>query len=234
MPDAEADYTIDWDDAPAAPLPPPRAAGKARATREVIPRYEPDDHDEDGTGPDIPAKTDRDLAVIQGAAARRASRDAGASQDEVKSGTVTDPGDQVELLGKSFRIADRIGLMPLLKFSSAADVDTSDPRALSAMYSLLRDCIYAGEPGCGECEDCEAGNDRSCASYARGDWGAFEEHAMITKADAEDLLDVVSKVLEIVSGRPQQPRSGSSAGPRRTRRASTGRSSGKAGRASRR
>jgi hypothetical protein len=233
MPDAEADYTIDWDDAPAAPLPPPRAAARARATREVIPRYEPDDRDEDGTGPDLPAKTDRDLAVIQGTAARQANRDA--SQDEVKAGVVADAGDQVELLGKSFRIADRIGLMPLLKFSSAADVDTSDPRAMSAMYSLLRDCIYAGEPGCGECADCEAGNDRSCASYVRGDWNAFEEHAMITKADAEALLDVVAKVLELVSGRPTPPPAGSSPGQRRTRRASTGSSSRTArGRGSRR
>lgn len=223
MPDAEADYTIDWNDAPAAPLPPARAAARARAPREVIPRYEPDDRDEDGTGPDIPAKTDRDLAVIQGTAARQANQDSG--QDEVKDGTVTEAGDQVELLGKSFRVADRIGLMPLLKFSSAADVDTNDPRAMSAMYSLLRDCIYAGEPGCGECEVCEAGNDRSCKSYARGDWNDFEEHAMVTKADAEDLLDVVSKVLELVSGRPTQPRGGSSTGRRSTRRVSTGNSS---------
>ena len=201
MPDAEADYEIDWDDnvpvAPARPPVPVRAA--------------------------IPVRADRDLAEVQASAAAK----------DIKDGVVA-TGDTVELLGEKFRIADRIGLMPLLKFASASDVDVQDPRALSAMYALLRDCIYAGTPACGECETCEAGNDSACKSYDRGDWGRFEEHAMITKADADDLMEVVQKVLEIVSGRPTPPRSGSSAGVRRTQRASTGSKSGGRGRASRR
>jgi hypothetical protein len=131
-------------------------------------------------------------------------------------------------------VADKIGLMPLLKFASAADMEVSDPRALAAMYTMLRDCIYAGSPGCGECADCEAGSDTSCKSYERGDWGAFEEHAMVTKADADDLFKVVSEVLEIVTGRPQEPRAGSSPGQRTTRRGSTGRGSGTSRKGSRR
>lgn len=218
MPDPEADYTIDWDDAPEPPV----------ARRPAPEPWSPGEDEDDG--PAIPATADRELAVIQGAAARKAS-----AQDQGKEGkVVASSWSRVTLHGKEFRIAERVGLMPLLKFASSSDVDTADPRALSAMYALLRDCIYEGTPGCGECEQCEADNERACKSYDRGDWGEFEEHAMITKADAEDLLDVVSKVLEIVSGRPQQPRSGSSAGSRQTRRASTARSSGKGGRASRR
>lgn len=232
MPDLEADYTIDWDDAPVAPAAP--VALRARAVTPAPQPWNGPDDDDDGTGPDIPAKTDRELAAVQAQAARKAAREAGASEEgQPKSGMVSS-WSRVTLLGKEFRVAERIGLMPLLKFASSADVDTTDPRALAAMYALLRDCIYEGTPGCGECEQCEADDERGCKSYDRGDWPAFEEHAMITKADAEDLLDVVSRVLEIVSGRPQPPRSGSSAGPRQTQRASTGRSSGKAGRASRR
>ena len=60
----------------------------------------------------------------------------------------------VELKGKSFRIADKIGAMPLLRFSTFANMNIQDPRALSAMYTLLRDVIYQGEPACGECETC--------------------------------------------------------------------------------
>lgn len=217
MPAPEADYTIDWDDTPAA------AAPRRPAT---VP--EPWDGPEEAPAPRIAPRADRELAAVQAAAARQASPPA----DEAKEGTVA--LNRVTLLGRDFRIASRVGLMPLLKFASSADVDTTDPRALAAMYALLRDCIYEGTPACGECSECEAGNDTSCKSYDRGDWSAFEEHAMLSKADAEDLLDVVSKVLEIVSGRPPQPRSGSSAGPRPTQRASTGRSSGRAGRASRR
>lgn len=229
MPDPEADYTIDIDW---------REAGlsddddriPARQRRAPEPWNGPDGEDDDR--PAISPRADRELAAVQGAAARRASKEAGV-EDAPKEGTVAS-GNRITFLDKEFRIAERVGLMPLLKFASSADVDTTDPRALSAMYALLRDCIYEGRPPCGECAECEADNDGACKFYDRGDWGAFEEHAMITKADADDLLDVVTKVLELVSGRPQQPRSGSSAGPRRTQRASTGRSSGKGGKASRR
>lgn len=215
MPDPEADYEIEWDDDIPEKLPalaPPPA-----------PAF---------TAPAITPQADRDLAVVQANSARAASAEAG--DPDAKSGQVVDTGDRVELLGKSFRIADRTGLMPLLKFASAAEIEIQDPRGLAAMYTLLRDCIYAGTPACGECSDCEAGNDTSCKSYEKGDWGEFEEHAMITKADAEDLMEVVSKVLEIVSGRPTQPRASSSPGRRATRGGSTASSSARGRRGSRR
>lgn len=233
MPDPEADYTIDidWSEADALddrPAPRPVTAWEGDED-DAIGQRSPGDDD-----PRIPAKVDRDLAIVQ-ARAVRAQSAADDPEGQVKSGTITEATDRITFMDREFRIAERVGLMPLLKFSSASDVDTSDPRALSAMYALLRDCIYAGAPACGECADCDAGNDTSCKSYDRGDWGAFEEHAMLTKAGAEDLLDVVSEVLEIVSGRPTPPRPGSSAGQRQTQRASTARSSrGARGRGSRR
>lgn len=233
MPDPEADYTIDidWREAEAID---DRLPSRARTAPRPAPVPWNGDDDEDDDGPAIAPKADRELAAVQLAGAKAANRAAGVKEEAPKEGTVTEAGNRITFLGKDFRIAERVGLMPLLKFASSADVDTSDPRALSAMYALLRDCIYEGTPACGECAECEADNDGACKFYDRGDWGAFEEHAMITKADADDLLDVVTKVLELVAGRPQQPRSGSSAGPRRTQRASTGRSSGKGGRGSRR
>lgn len=211
MPDLEADYEIDIDWSEAAP-----------SSRAVPARVR--------TAQAIPAKADRELAQVQALAAEAALRE---SDPEAKEGVIA-TGDHVTLLGKDFRVAERIGLMPLLKFASAADVDVQDSRALAALYALLRDCIYGGEPGCGECADCETGNDTSCKSYARGDWLAFEEHAMVTKADAEDLMAVVQDVLEIVSGRPTPPRAGSAPGQRGTRRGSTGSSSGTKRRASKR
>ena len=169
---------------------------------------------------------DRELAVVQ---ARAAQADGG----KVAEGTVTDSG-KVELLGKHFRIAEKIGLMPLLKFASASSMTTEDPRALAAVYSMLQDCIYEGSPACGTCKDCKDGREDLCKSYDRGDWSAFEQHAMETKADADELLTVITQVLEIVSGRPTKQPGGSSGGPRATRRGSTGSSSGGRGRASRR
>lgn len=205
MPDPQADYEIEWDDQPLPKLEPP----KPRAT--VTP--------------------DRELAVVQ---ARAAKADGG----EVAEGTVTSSG-KVELLGKQFRVAEKVGLMPLLKFASASDMSTEDPRALSAVYMMLRDCIYEGAPGCGECEKCAPadgsdGDETACKLFDKGDWAAFENHATETKADADELLTVITQVLEIVSGRPTKPPAGSSAGRRATRRVSTGNSSGKRGGASRR
>jgi hypothetical protein len=213
MPDPEADYEIDWDDVqPATPVKPVSSPARTRAAV-----------------PAIAVKDDRDLAEVQAIVAAKEAKDPGTGKEGVIA-----TGDKVELVGQSFRIAREIGLMPLLKFASAADVDVQDSRALAAMYALLRDCIYAGEPGCGECASCQAGNEKACTSYDAGDWSAFEEHAMVTKADADDLMGVVTKVLEVVSGRPTEQPAGSSAGARKTSRALTVSKSGGRARGSKR
>jgi hypothetical protein len=181
-------------------------------------------------GLDTDYDTDRELALVQGTAAK------------VVPGTaVTVNGngsgkkeDTVELLGRQFRVADKIGLMPLLKFSAFADVSTNDPRALGAMYALLRDCIHPGQPGCGQCEDCKGGAEQACAEFDRGDWGAFEDHAMAVRADADDLFGVISKVMELIAGRPTKPPASSSPGLRRTSARSTGSSSSRRAKGSRR
>lgn len=180
---------------------------------------------------------DAELAQIQGSVAGVAVLPPAEQEpppgDPVDGEVVTDHRT-VEFMGRRFRIADKIGLMPLLKFATYADVATDDPKALAAMYQMLRDCIYPGEPGCGECEDCEAGNDRACAEYVRGDWQAFEDHAIDTKAEADDLVTVISKVIELISGRPTKQPSPSSSGRRSISAGSTGRSSARRGKGSRR
>lgn len=111
-------------------------------------------------------------------------------------------GDRVEFAGEWFRISGRVGLMPLMKFANAADddIDTSDMRALSALYDLLRDCIYGGT---------ETGDDPAVAKlgpddkgYDAGDWRKFERHATRVRAQADDLLAVVRQVIEILTARP--------------------------------
>ena len=178
----------------------------------------------------VDTDSDRELAAIQGTAAGL-----------VPAGTANGNGngthdefDRVEFLGRQFRVADRIGVMPLLKFSAFANVGVNDPRALGAMYAMLRDCIYTGHPGCGECEDCKNGSEMACKDFDRGDWDLFEDHAMTTKAEAEDIFDLINKVMEVIAGRPTKPSGPSSAGPRRTSGGSTGRSSGRRAKGSRR
>jgi hypothetical protein len=168
----------------------------------------------------------------------------------------------VELNGRRFRIADKIGLMPLLKFSAFSDVSVQDSRALGAMYAMLRDCIHPGHPACGKCSFCapercgecrscqmaEAGegdeddlpcvrnrpDPTGCAEFDRGDWHAFEDWACESKAEADDLMDVVTKTIELIAGRPTGPPSPSSPSQRGTRGGSTARSSGRRARGSRR
>jgi len=174
---------------------------------------------------------DTELAEIQGAAA---GLDPPPKAEVVVADTIVTSDRTVELNGKRFRIADSVGLMPLLKFSAFSDVDVQDPRALGALYAMLRDCIHAGNPGCGECEDCENGSNQACKEYDPGDWRAFEDHACESKANAEDLMDVVTKTIELISARPTEQPSSSSAGRRSTRDASMARSSARRGRGSRR
>lgn len=178
-------------------------------------------------------------------------------------GTVVDDARTVEFMGKRFRIADKIGAMPLLKFSMYSDMAVQDPKAMAAMYAMLRDCIHPGTPACGECEhcapercgDCQAcdraadgdpddlethpcqvnpPDDTRCKKYDPGDWRAFEEHAIDTRADADDLLAVIGKTTELLAGRPTGPRSPSSGGRRAISRGSTARSSSKRARGSKR
>jgi hypothetical protein len=157
----------------------------------------------------IDADADAELAEIQGqVTAAPAGGDAPVVAAEVNGKAVA--ARTVELNGKKFRLAKKVGLMPMLKFSAYADVDTQDPRALGAMYSMLKDVI---DPS---------------------DWRAFEDHATDSKADAEELLDMISAALQLIAGRPTGPPRDSSPGRRAISRGSTGSSSSRRGKASRR
>lgn len=99
--------------------------------------------------------------------------------------------DEVELLGKSFKIAEKIGLMPLLRFAKAAQngVDSNDMAGLAALLDVLEQCIDPDE------------------------WQRFNDHADKTRADEDELLQMVYLVIEAISDRPISRPSDSSAGP---------------------
>jgi len=219
MPQPEADYEIDLDE------------DEAQMARDYARIQAQQQRARDEAAAAVraeQAKVDRELALVQAQAAK-------ADGAEIE-GTVTEPddGSTVEFMGERFRIADKVGLMPLLKFASASSMSTDDPRALAAVYEMLQDCIHPGTPGCGSCAACKDDREADCKSYDAGDWLAFERHATETKADADDLLDVITKVMAVISGRPTRQPSGSSAGRRVTARGSTANSSGRRGKGSRR
>lgn len=199
---------------------------------------------------DLDIDYDAELARLQGIAA---GVEPPAPAEIEVAGKVVTTARTVELKGRRFRIADKIGLMPLLKFSAFSDVNVQDSRALGAMYAMLRDCIHPGTPACGkcsfcapprcgECKSCQMAEDgegddedlpcvrnrpdpTGCAEFDRGDWHAFEDWACESKAEADDLMDVITGTIELIAGRPTGPPSPSSPSRPGTRGGSTARSS---------
>jgi hypothetical protein len=96
--------------------------------------------------------------------------------------------------GQSFALATKVGLMPLMRFAHLAQkgIDAADMDGLVAIYDLLRNVI------------------------ADEDWGRFEEHASVTRADGDDLLEVVKQAMAAISERPTDRPSDSSDGPQAT------------------
>ncbi len=108
---------------------------------------------------------------------------------------------EVEFGGEAFTTAEKIGLMPLMRFAKVAKAgaDAGDMDGLAALYDLLKQCI------------------------APSDWARFEAVADRTQAEGDELMAVVGKVFEALSERPTRSPSDSSDG-----RTSTQRSSGDA------
>ncbi|SRR6266851_5973125 len=96
--------------------------------------------------------------------------------------------ESVFFMGKHYRIADKVGLMPLLKFahSAASGLTEDSMEGMVAMYAMIRDAIHPD------------------------DWEKFERHAIDSRAEGEDLMAVVETVLEAVTARPTTLPSGSS------------------------
>ena len=105
----------------------------------------------------------------------------------------------LDFAGETFRLADKIGLMPLMRFAhvSRRGVDSNDMEGLAAIYDLLKQCL------------------------ADEEWARFEDHATAVRADGDDLLGVVSQAIEAIAERPTKEPSDSSDGPTRMSGSST-------------
>jgi len=151
--------------------------------------------------------------------------------DRELSGEVINHDRVITLAGQDFRVAEKVGLMPLLKFSHAANLRADDSRAYVAMYEILRDVIMEAEDPCGECPGCQAAGvtatARDCKFADEGDWERFQDHAVACKAEADELFDVVEQAIKLISARPTESRSSSTQGSRNGSRRSTAAISGK-------
>jgi hypothetical protein len=130
-------------------------------------------------------------------------------------GVVENDG-KVEFMGAYFKMADRIGLMPLLKFAHASSkgVDSTDMEGLAALYSMIRDCIDQEKPT-EERPNPETG-ELETVPVGPSEFDRFETHATEMKAEADDLMSLVQRVIEAIAARPTRPPGDSSAGRQTT------------------
>jgi hypothetical protein len=128
----------------------------------------------------MPTKTtDRQLAAVQ-----LSQTDNEALSEATVEGKVVGAKEwDYAVLGKGdaqqkYRLREKVGAMAMFKWSAAAELSSDDPRALGAIYALLKSLIH------------------------KEDWQRFEEYALNEDLEAEELLDVITASLETISGRP--------------------------------
>lgn len=113
--------------------------------------------------------------------------------EEDEDGFPIDPGYVVlpaddGMVRRAFTVAESIGLMPLLRFANAAKagMDSDDLEGMAALYTMIQDCIEPDE------------------------WDTFVTYAISIKAEDDDLMQVVSGAMEVISARKARQRGSSS------------------------
>lgn len=135
-------------------------------------------------------------------------------------GVVLDDGDFLEFFGEKFRLADRVGLMPLVKFGNAANkgLDSDDMAGLAAMYSMIRAVIH--RPPLYDDHGARKVDENGKTLRDEAEWNRFQELAEDECAEGEDIMAFVNKAMEVMSARPRKPRAISSVGSRPTSQSS--------------
>jgi hypothetical protein len=135
-------------------------------------------------------------------------------------GVVIEDDGRIEFLGERFRLADGVALMPLLAFANAskAGLDSDDMEGMAALYALIRDVVdqtrvqQTGEDG----EPLFEADGETPKWAGPSDWQRFEQHAITTRADGDDLMEFVGRAMSVMSARPRKRREASSATSPRT------------------
>lgn len=124
-------------------------------------------------------------------------------------GELQDQVGTIEFLGKRFRLADNIGLMPLLMFANSAKsgMDSDDMDGMAAMYALIRDTVDQTRVQETDDEGKLSFDSDGAPVYAGpSDWQRFERHCVEEKADGEDLMGFIKDAMGVISARPRKRR----------------------------
>lgn len=136
-------------------------------------------------------------------------------------GVVLDGDDgKLEFMGERFGLADGVALMPLLAFANASKngLDSDDMEGMAALYALIRDVIdQTREQKTDEHGALMFETDGETPQWAGpSEWMRFERHAIMKRADGDDLMEFVGRAMSVMSARPRKRREISSDGSPRT------------------
>ena len=95
---------------------------------------------------------------------------------------------EAEPFSQEFRLADDVGIMPLMEWAAASDQDVTSANGLRAVFYVLQDAVHEEE------------------------WAEFRRFSREHKATAEETLEFANSALEARAGRPTEAASGSSDG----------------------
>lgn len=140
-------------------------------------------------------------------------------QGAVEGAVELDDTNSIEFLGKRFRLAERVGLMPMLAFAAASKkgLDSDSLEGLAAMYALIRDCLDQTRVQAVNDEDeLIFEEDGSPRWDGPSQWQQFEAHCYEEQADGDELMEFIGKAMSVVSARPRKRRETSSGGSPQT------------------
>jgi hypothetical protein len=87
---------------------------------------------------------------------------------------------KIKFQGKEYRVADDVGIWPLMQFSAAAEsgLNLGDQKGLAALYAMLKDVIHPD------------------------DWGQFQDDMLSSKIkDLQALLDLSQDAVEMIQAK---------------------------------
>lgn len=128
-------------------------------------------------------------------------------------GVVEAESETIEFLGQRFRLADSVGLMPLLAFANASKqgLNSDDMAGMAAMYAMIRGVVWRkplyDEHGVRALDPLT-----DDPAFDETEWNRFERHAMNENADGEELMGFVGKAMAVLAARPRKRREISSDG----------------------
>jgi hypothetical protein len=109
--------------------------------------------------------------------------------------------------GETFKLADKIGLMPWLVFGKLAEagLDTSDMEALAAMNDLIEQCLDPTETK-------RYSDDGKFVIHVTSEVKRFKTYATRIRADEQQLMTFLTLAMEAMGKGRSSPASDSSAG----------------------